>query len=525
MPTVTMSFPGGKYLPEFGDYNPSLGELIFLNGAEIVGTPNATRIVYRLESGLVLRLNGVGFTYDADGFPTGGTMSGLQVFLDDGTTVVQTLTGLNRPLTDVFDVSETCYYENGYDAWSMNSWLMNGNDAINGSSGNDELYGHAGNDVLKGGGGDDYVDGGQGDDTFDGGAGFDTLSFQFAYYDDAALRGIVLNAQAGTVNDAWGNSETFTGFEQYRGTQFADTLNGSSSDEQFIGYGGRDKIDGKGGIDEVRYDRDTRFDGNASVTVNLTTGLAVDGFGRQDTLVSIEWARGTDSDDTLVGSSAANRLRGLDGDDLLDGKGGADDMRGGAGNDTYVVDNAGDIVDESYDGGEGTDTVKSSITFSLADTTKVFGDVERLTLTGSSAINGVGNSLANILTGNSGKNILNGGSGSDTLTGGGGLDSFRFANTLSTSNVDTVKDFSVADDTIQLENAVFKALTATGTLASAAFRVNATGTAGDSTDRIIYETDTGKLFYDADGTGATAAVHFATLTTGLLLTNADFSVI
>ncbi|MEQ1952393.1 calcium-binding protein [Mesorhizobium sp. CN2-181] len=527
MPTVTMSFPNSQYLPAFGDYNPSLGELLDLHNATIVGTPNTTSITYKLASGLILKVSGTSFAFDASGYAIAGTATGLQLFLSNGTTVLQALTGFNRPLVNVFDAAETFYYDGGFDAWGFNQWIMSGNDTVNGSAGTDDIYGHAGNDVLKGGNGDDYFEGGSGKDTYDGGTGFDQLSFWDSYWDRTALHGIVLDAVAGTVSDPWGNSETFKGFEGYRGTQFADIINGSSLDEQFYGLGGRDKIDGKGGVDEVRYDRDVRQGGTDGVTVNLTTGVAIDGFGRQDTLISIERVRGTNFDDTLTGNSAANRLRGLDGNDFLDGGVGADDMRGGAGNDTYVVGNVGDTIDENpnSDSANGTDTVRSSITFSLGNTAVVFGNVENLTLTGSLAINGTGNSLANILIGNSGKNTLNGGLGSDTLTGGGGSDFFRFANTLSTSNVDTVKDFSVVNDTIQLENAIFTKLTTTGTLASAAFRANATGAAGDSTDRIIYENDTGKLFYDADGTGSTAAVHFATLTTGLALTNADFSVI
>ncbi|MFI0842489.1 calcium-binding protein [Mesorhizobium sp. IMUNJ 23232] len=544
MATVTMAFPGGTYLPAFVDYNPSLGELLDLHNATLVGTPTATGIVFELQNGLVLRLNGTGFALDADGWATAGTLTDLQLFREDGTTIQQTITGLSLPLVDVYDSSEAYQYDDGFDSWGFNQWLMKGNDTINGSSGTDDIYGHAGNDVLKGNAGDDIIDGGAGKDSCDGGAGFDQLSFRSTYGDQTAIRGIVLDATAGTVVDPWGNSETFTGFEGFRGTQFADTLNGSSLDEQFMGLGGRDKIDGKGGLDEVRYDRDFSRGGNDGVTVNLTTGVAVDGFGRQDTLVGIERARGTDADDTFTGNSAANRFRGLGGNDVLDGKAGADDMRGGTGNDTYVVDNSGDIVDENSDGGAGTDTVKSSISFNLADTTKVFGDVERLTLTGSSAINGSGNSLGNIITGNSANNslagssgndtlsggsgddTLNGGSGKDTLTGGAGKDNFRFNTTLSASgNVDTVTDFSVADDTVQLDNVVFTALTTTGTLASAAFRANTTGLAGDSSDRIIYESDTGKLFYDADGTGATVGIQFAILTAGLALTNADFSVI
>ena len=89
-------------------------------------------------------------------------------------------------------------------------------------------------------------------------------------------------------------------------------------------------------------------------------------------------------------------------------------MYGGLGNDTYIVDNAGDVVTENP--GEGSDLVQSSITYTLGS------DVENLTLTGSNAINGTGNGLDNILTGNSAANVLSGGDGDDTIHGGGGAD-------------------------------------------------------------------------------------------------------
>ena len=100
-------------------------------------------------------------------------------------------------------------------------------------------------------------------------------------------------------------------------------------------------------------------------------------------------------------------------------------MRGGAGNDTYVVDNAGDIVDESMAGSNGSDTVRSSISFSLADTTHVLGDVGILVLTGTANINGTGNGLDNPITGNSGANVLSGAAGNDTLNGGAGNDTLN----------------------------------------------------------------------------------------------------
>ena len=99
---------------------------------------------------------------------------------------------------------------------------------------------------------------------------------------------------------------------------------------------------------------------------------------------------------------------------MLNGGAGGDTMCGVGGNDVYVVDNAADIVDESLTGSSGTDTVQSSITFSLADTARVRGSVENLTLTGSSNINATGNALNNTLTGNSGNNTLDGGAGADT---------------------------------------------------------------------------------------------------------------
>ena len=78
-------------------------------------------------------------------------------------------------------------------------------------------------------------------------------------------------------------------------------------------------------------------------------------------------------------------------------------MFGGTGNDTYVVDNVGDVVTELD--GEGTDTIQSSMSFSLA----ALAFVENLTLTGSAALSATGNGLDNVLIGNSGANVLTGG--------------------------------------------------------------------------------------------------------------------
>jgi Ca2+-binding RTX toxin-like protein len=222
-----------------------------------------------------------------------------------------------------------------------------------------------------------------------------------------------------------------------------------------------------------------------------------------------------DTSDVIGGTAGPDNLMGTTGDDIIDGKADADVMTGLTGNDTYIVDNIDDSVVESS--GEGTDTVRSSVTYSLP------ANVENLVLTGASAINGTGNNLANTVTGNSRNNTLNGRAGKDVLIGAAGEDRFLFNNPLNAStNVDRIADMSVVDDKILLENGIFTALTTTGTLSTASFRVGSTAT--NASQRIIYNPTNGSLYYDADGSGAIAAIRFARLAPGLALTNANFIV-
>jgi Ca2+-binding RTX toxin-like protein len=123
-----------------------------------------------------------------------------------------------------------------------------------------------------------------------------------------------------------------------------------------------------------------------------------------------------------------------------------------------------------------------------------------------------------------GNDWIEGRAGADVLTGGSGRDAFVFNTKLSaTTNVDTITDFNVFADTIRLDNAVFTKLTQTGVLASGGFYKGVK--AHDADDRIIYDSATGALSYDVDGTGASAAIKFAQLAKGLALASNDFLVI
>ncbi len=160
-----------------------------------------------------------------------------------------------------------------------------------------------------------------------------------------------------------------------------------------------------------------------------------------------------------TGNTLANTVTGNTGNNTLDGAAGTDTLKGGAGNDTYIVDVATDVVTENA--GEGTDLVQSAVTLTLAI------NVENLTLTGSTAINGTGNTLNNVITGNAGDNILTGGTGNDTLKGGTGNDTYvvDIATDIVTENAAEGTDLvhSAATHTLAA-NVEYLALTGTASL-------------------------------------------------------------
>ncbi len=361
-----------------------------------------------------------------------------------------------------------------------------------GSSYGDYVEGTNGVNVLQGMNGDDILIGGDGEDILLGGNHNDTL--------------------AGHAHD--------------------DTLNGEGGDDTIDGGAGIDTMIGGRGNDTFIVDNADDFvlekslEGTDTAKVTVDYALAAD--------VWVEMLRTTNDKGTtaidLAGNGIANMLVGNAGANMLDGGGGKDIMTGLAGNDTYYVDHAYDAILETTDGGG--DTVRASLSYQLT----AGAEVEALT-----AVNGAstapqtltGNDLTQVIVGNAGISVLRGlggndqlqgMAGNDTLTGGAGQDKFLFNTALNAAtDVDAITDFSVVDDLIRLDDAIFTKAGAVGTLAADAFHVGTA--AADAEDRFIYDSTSGDLFYDTNGNAAGGSTLFAKLGVGLALTNADFAVV
>ncbi|GGE83245.1 calcium-binding protein [Niveispirillum cyanobacteriorum] len=321
--------------------------------------------------------------------------------------------------------------------------------SIKGGAGTDTLDGQAGNDTLDGGAGADNMIGGLGNDTFivddagdvvveTAGQGTDTVRTSLSVYTlGSDIENLVFTGTSGFlgIGTAANNSITGgSGNDTLEGLDGNDTLVGGNGDDSLTGGDGNDSLSGSAGADTLTgglgndiYVVDNVGDvvvealGEGTDTVQSSISYVLDGTLENLTLTGGVAINGTgnDGDNVLTGNGAANSLEGGLGNDTLNGGAGADTMAGGAGDDAYTVDNGGDIVNELAD--EGTDQVQASVSYTLT------ANVENLTLTGTGAIDGTGNDLANILTGNSGANLLDGGAGADTMAGGTGNDIYVVA--------------------------------------------------------------------------------------------------
>ena len=460
-----------------------------------------------------------------------------------------------------------------------------GNDTLTLGAGGGLLIGGAGNDSLFGTDAADTLNGGAGADNLSGGGSIDEASYATStagvfvdlaqgklQFGDAqgdflvsieSLRGSdfndtlrlgtsngVVHAGAGqdTVAGGFGADQLFgeagndsltslTGADSLFGGDGNDTLrvsnetlvaDGGAGDDTLIGSSGTDTLTGGAGNDRFFIDNSTDVivenaadPGVADLVISTVSYTLAAG-------VSVEqltaFSAGT-ADLDLTGNALSQLIIGNAGDNRLeDTVGAADTLTGQAGNDLYIVRTAGTIIVENA--GQGTaDRVAVARSFQLA----ADDDIEILTTTasgGTGAINLSGNGLGQSITGNAGANRMDGRGGLDTLQGGAGADVFVFTAAVTAGNNARITNYALSDDRIELNDAAFTGLVVTGTtLDNSLFTLNTSGVATLGAHRIIYQSNTGFLFFDADGAGGAPATQFATLAPGLAIGASEFTVI
>lgn len=592
-------------------------------GGGTVLSKSSTSLIYVSLTGYRVELHGTGFTFNAEGLPTGGTITGLDVYLS--TTHLAQYTGLTTALptyvtlalgltAGVADATPT-------DMTAAYVELRSGNDKIYGSNFARTYEGFSGNDTFVGGSGDDWFIGGTGSDAFYGGEGRDGVSFWqegqtsgVNFAKTFLVDGYYQNLKDGTSAKDY----AFSSIEMFEGTDLNDVFDFTScwrttrdleiwlldGDDIFKAGAPGDSVYGGGGNDTLVYG--ALLDGGAGtdtfispaiiafwsadagghgarVNASLSTGqIRDDGFGNTETITDFDGVPagggsfyGTRFADRFIGGAAGNLFAGNGGNDYLAGNAGNDQLYGGDRQDSIL----GGSGDDEVEGGAGEDTMAGGagydhlgfwgvnatghgVTVNLTLTAGQvrddgFGNVE--TATGFEALSGsqfgdrlIGSGGANLLWGNDGNDTLSGAGGgddigggwgsdlvnggrgndslggggnNDTLTGGGGVDQFYFGWDLPDVGMDRITDF-VAGSEIIWVGSWWGGGFVQETLLANQFRSGAgVVTANSSTQRFIYNTSTGALYFDADGNGGGAApVNFATLPNLAALTFADIHI-
>ncbi|MFS2035559.1 calcium-binding protein [Polaromonas sp. CT11-55] len=250
-----------------------------------------------------------------------------------------------------------------------------GNDSITDTGYRNTLFGDAGDDTILGSGEESDAYGGDGNDIMTVAGGYGNRQYGGAGDDVISSDGWM------QIMDGEAGNDTITAL----GSSGDSGLYGGAGDDilRTVGYG--NTLDGGSGNDVLTVvdgDHSFLYGGAGDDLINIT------GFSSE--------VYGESGNDTIVSAGSGNQLY------------------GGTGNDTYVMSDANNQVTENSN--EGTDTVQSSVSWLLQ------ANVENLTLTGTAAINGTGNTSDNVILGNSGNNTLNGAGGNDILQGGAGAD-------------------------------------------------------------------------------------------------------
>ncbi|AZB57893.1 hemolysin (plasmid) [Cereibacter sphaeroides] len=431
--------------------------------------------------------------------------------------------------------------------------ILAGFENVVGSFHDDRLIGDGKSNVLSGGRGDDILTGGGGADRLNGGAGRDTADYS------TAARGVALSLTLGSSD-----GDSYRSIENLAGSGHADVMIGDTAANVLTGQGGNDTLFGRGGDDVLL--GDFAPEGTPVPRPGLGTGYAT--LGPEAGNNSIETAFDlsenfslTEDPDIFDSTSVLHTTVTATGNgqggyyslDLAAGTVVTVDIDGIADPNVHdswvrVLDSEGRIVAENDDGGGdpgSTSSRDSSTVFTVEETGTYYivegswsedapgdgwsdavpeGSDYKLNVSVEFPPEPVrpGEAGRDRLVGGAGGDLLDGGLAADVLLGGAGEDSFRFSTALGAGNVDRILDFEVGEDLILLDRAIFAEAGGAGTLSFGAFHRNPSGAAQDASDRILYDTDSGFLSYDADGSGETAAVRFAQVSAGLSLTADDF---
>jgi Ca2+-binding RTX toxin-like protein len=440
---------------------------------------------------------------------------------------------------DVFTATNATGIAHGWD----------GNDVITEGSGSVQIFGDDGSDRI-------IVTSGIGSDLWDGGAGVDTIDWSAV-----SETGATFDLQAGTATDATANVEVMVNFESLIGTvnrdivigtSGANALQGNSGNDDLYGAAGADRLSGNDGDDFIYggAGNDTldgglgndRLDGGADVdTVNYSaagSALYIDlrvatqantgGLGT-DVLSTIENVIGGAFADVLIGSTGANTLYGgagadalvtVEGDDFAYGGAGDDYIAGREGNDTLFGDNDNDVID----GGAGLDTLRGE-----AGDDYIIGGADADTIYGGDGAANTGDlgdrwlggdGGDDVIYGNLGIDRLSGGAGNDTLTGGedydymtgeAGVDTFVYNAVTDGSISEQIGDWQGGVDKLRIDASAFGGGLAAGPLAANQLVIGTV--ANQAFGQFLYNAANGVLYWDADGTGAGAAVAFTRLFT------------
>ncbi len=461
---------------------------------------------------------------------------------------------------DGFGGNDTLLGEGGHDRLDGGS----GRDTLRGGDGNDTLIGNTGNDALYGGSGNDLFDmsfgsgTSYGADTIDGGSGIDTVDFH------AALSAVFIDIGAGTARgggEAGAGSARLISVENAIGGAFADNISGNSlantlaggaGNDRIVGRSGNDSLDGglgrdtlnggsghdfllggvndgagdkliggdgndtlNGWVEGFRSDSDQHVDtldgglGNDTYYVDHTGDVLTDAGGRDTVVTTVHWTLGPGFENLLYGGSEEEWRgigNGLDnvirGEELhnmdflnIEGRGGNDSLAGG--------------TESSIFGGDGNDTLRG------ANGAELFGEAGRDLLISDPSLHFFTEIPEDV--------FLDGGLGNDTLVGADGVQDLFVFRRMGSDNADRIVDFE-ARDGLWFQQRFFTEIGDFGLFSEddERFFAGAGARSGrEADDRLIYDTSSGNLFYDADGCGGGAAVIVATLEGAPLLEAQD----